>query len=72
MTISHRTELGTVTLDDIGAEARRWRLGPSAAAHTGTEVAQRLLEAVKGLPALPEDRSEAVAARCRGLLATLS
>jgi serine/threonine-protein kinase HipA len=70
MTINHRAELGMVTLGDIITEASRWHLGSVIATRAATEVVQALLRSVEVLSELPEDLTEAVADRCRRLLAT--
>jgi serine/threonine-protein kinase HipA len=71
MTINHKTKLSAVTLDDICAEAVRWRLAPGTARRIATATAEHLLAALDAENA-PEELAVVIRTRLRALLSSWS
>lgn len=69
MYINHKTKLSAVTLDDIVAEAVRWRLAPETARRAATATAEHLLAALDAESA-PEELATLVRTRLQALLST--
>jgi serine/threonine-protein kinase HipA len=68
MRINGRIGLAEVTLDDIVAEARRWRLDSNKAEAAAASTLQGLLAAVEADDDLPEPLGAYVQGRCHQLL----
>lgn len=68
MRVNGRIGLAEVTVDDIVAEARAWRLDPKRAGAAAVSTLQGLLAAVEADDGLPEPLAAHVQGRCRQLL----
>lgn len=67
MRINARTTLATVTLDDIVAEASRWKLSAATARAAAVNTAEGLLAALD-TTAVPDDLADTIRARVTDLL----
>ena len=68
MRVNGRPTLGEVTIDDIVAEAQRWRLDSARAEAAAVSTLQELRTSVSEDESLPDQLSAYVSRRCNALL----
>ncbi len=68
MHVNGRTEIRDVTLDDLIAEARTWRLDPGRAEAAAVSTLEGLLAVLEAGDDIPDALATHVQDRCRQLL----